>query len=68
MKKLNNKGLTIIELLVCFVIVAVIAISLLNIIMNYKNKLNKIVNLSKDYHGFSSNNIDKTTFIYKLTK
>lgn len=35
MKKLNNKGLSVIELLVCFVIVAVIAISLLNVIMNY---------------------------------
>ena len=37
MKKVNNKGLTIIELLVCFVMVAVISITLLNIIMNYRS-------------------------------
>ncbi len=37
MKRLNNKGLSMIELLVCFVIVAVIAITLLNTIMEYKS-------------------------------
>ena len=37
MKKLNNNGMSIIELLVCFVIVAVIAITLLNTVMEYKS-------------------------------
>ena len=37
MKKLNNKGLSIIELLVCFVIVAVISVTLLNTVMEYKS-------------------------------
>ena len=38
MKKLNEKGLSIIELLVCFVIVAVVAITLLNTLMEYKTE------------------------------
>lgn len=52
MKKLNNKGLSIIELLICFVIVSVIAISLLNIIMNYKSmqETEHIKNLVKTYN------------------
>ena len=40
MKKLNNKGLTAIEVLVCFAIISVIVISMLNIVNNYKNKQN----------------------------
>lgn len=36
--KLNNNGLTLIELILCFLIVSVIVISLLNTVMNYKNK------------------------------
>ncbi|MBR4618986.1 MAG: hypothetical protein IKO49_06745 [Bacilli bacterium] len=37
MKKLNNRGLSIVEILVCFVIVSVISITLLNTIMEYKS-------------------------------
>ena len=53
MKKLNNKGLSIIELIVCFVIVAVISVTLLNIIMDYKAKqetenINKLIKSYKD--------------------
>lgn len=35
---LNNKGMTLIELLICFVIVSVIVVALFNTIMNYKTK------------------------------
>ena len=38
MKKLNNKGLTAIEVLVCFTIVSIIVISMLNVVNNYKDK------------------------------
>lgn len=38
MKKLNNKGLTAIEVLICFSITAVIVISLFKTINNYKTK------------------------------
>lgn len=38
MKKLNEKGLSIVELLVCFVIVAVVAITMLNTLMEYKTE------------------------------
>ena len=37
-KKLNEKGLSIVEILVCFVIVAVVAIALLNTLMEYKTE------------------------------
>lgn len=35
-------------------------------ITNYSNKIKKLVKLSKEYKGFSSNNSNKTTFIYKV--
>lgn len=38
MKKLNNKGLTAIEILVCFAIISVIVIAMFNIVNNYKDK------------------------------
>ena len=38
MKKLNKKGMSIIELLVCFVIVTIVAITLLNTLMEYKSE------------------------------
>lgn len=37
-RKLDNKGMTLIELVICFVVVAIIVISLLNTIMNIKAK------------------------------
>lgn len=36
--KVNNRGMTIIELILCFAIVSVIVIALLNTVMNYKTK------------------------------
>lgn len=37
-KNLNNKGMTLIELLVCFVIVSAIIVSMFNVIMSYKTE------------------------------
>lgn len=37
-ERLNNKGMTLIEIIVCFVIVVVIVLSILKIINNYKDK------------------------------
>lgn len=38
MKKRNQKGMTSIELLVCFVMISGIVVSMFSLIMNYKNK------------------------------
>ena len=38
MKRLNNKGMTAVELLVCFIIVSTIVVSMFNLIMNYRNR------------------------------
>lgn len=61
MKKLNNKGLSIIELLVCFVIVAIISITLLNIIMEYKGvqETENIKNIIRTYKDEVTNVIEK---------
>lgn len=40
MKKLNNKGMTTVEILLCFVLVAVITVSMYNTISSYNNKQN----------------------------
>lgn len=37
-----------------------------NKMQNYSNKLEALVNLSKDYHGFTSNNADNSIFIAKV--
>ena len=39
-----------------------------NKINNYSYKVETLINLSKNYKGFTSNNADKTIFIYKLSK
>lgn len=39
-----------------------------NKIVTFGNKLEKLVNLSKSYKGFASNNADNTLFVYKLSK
>ncbi len=38
MKKLNNRGLTVVEVIICFSITAVIVVSLFKIIANYNDK------------------------------
>lgn len=57
MKKLNNKGLTAIEVLVCFAIISVIVISMFNIVNNYKNK--------RDIESYK---LDITTYKNTVTK
>lgn len=37
-------------------------------IKSYSNKTKTLVNLSKEYNGFSSNNTTNTTFVYKIEK
>lgn len=37
-KKLNNKGITVVEILICFSIISVIVVSMFKTISNYKNK------------------------------
>lgn len=37
-----------------------------NSIKNYSSKLEAMINLSKEYYGYASNNVDKTTFVYMV--
>lgn len=37
-------------------------------ITNYKNKAKAVINASKEYSGFTSNNANNTTFVYKIEK
>ena len=53
--KLNNEGINKL-------------INYKNKINNYKNTIENLISLSKNYKGYSSNNIDKTIFIYKISK
>ena len=39
-----------------------------NRIITYSEKVENLVNLSKSYKGFASNNADSTLFVYKLSK
>ena len=39
-----------------------------NKINNYSDKVEKLINLSKNYNGFTSDNADRVIFIYKLEK
>ena len=39
-----------------------------NKLSNYSNSVEELVNLSKNYKGFASNNSDEVIFIYKLSK
>ncbi len=56
-KKLNNKGLTAIEVLVSFALISVIIISMFNVINNYKDK--------EDLESYKT---DVTTYKNTLTK
>ena len=49
MKKLNNKGMTIIEILVCFIIVAIISSSVYATVTNYNDKKNLESNKQEIY-------------------
>ena len=41
MKKLNNKGITTIEVLICFVLVVIITVSMFATVSSYNNKRNE---------------------------
>lgn len=74
MRKLNNKGMTLIELLVCFIIVSAIVVSMFNVIMNYttdeqtevvrnditnyKNVITRIIQKDIINNGLSSVSLD----------
>lgn len=54
MKKLNNKGMTLIEIVLCFTLTSIIAISMLNIILNYKTR-QEIESLNRDVVSYTNN-------------
>lgn len=51
---LNRKGITSVELLVCFIIVSTIVVSMVNMIMNYRNK-EQIEEINKEVIAYSNN-------------
>lgn len=40
LKRLNNKGLTAVEILVCFVLMVILTVSMYSTVISYKNKQN----------------------------
>ncbi len=58
MKKLNNHGLTAVEVLICFSITAVIVISLFKIINNFKDK--QYIESNKNLISTYKNTVTKT--------
>ncbi len=51
---LNKKGVTSVELLVCFIIVATIVVSMYNLILNYRNR-EQIEEINNEVISFSNN-------------
>ena len=70
MKKLNNKGMTIIEVLVCFVLVAIISTSMYNSISNFNDRRNlesmkeKIFNVKNLFTKEIEDDIVKKGLVY----
>ena len=70
MKKLNNKGMTIIEVLVCFVLVAIITTSMYNSISNFNDRRNlesmkeKIINVKNLFTKQVEDDIIKKGLVY----
>ncbi len=58
MKRLNNYGMTAVEMLVSFVIVVVIVVGMFDVIMNYKNK-QQIESIENSVIAYS-NSLQKT--------
>ena len=52
--RLNNKGITSVELLVCFIIVSTIVVSMYNLILNYRNR-EQIGEVNNEVVAFSNN-------------
>ena len=51
---LNKKGITSVELLVCFIIVSTIVVSMYNLILNYRNR-EQIEEVNNEVVSFSNN-------------
>lgn len=51
---LNKKGITSVELLVCFIIVSAIIVSMYNLILNYRNR-EQIEEINNEVISFSNN-------------
>ena len=51
---LNKKGITSVELLVCFIIVSTIVVSMYNLILNYRNR-EQIEEVNNEVVAFSNN-------------
>lgn len=70
MKRLNNKGMTIIEVLVCFVLVAIITTSMYNSISNFNDRRNlesmkeKIFNVKNLFTKEIEDDIIKKGLVY----
>ena len=70
MKKINNKGMTIIEVLVCFVLVAIISTSMYNSISNFNDRRNlesmkeKILNVKNLYTKQIEDDIVKKGLVF----
>lgn len=54
MPKFNKKGMTSVELLVCFIIVSTIVVSMYNLIMNYRNR-EQIEEVNNEVISFTNN-------------
>ena len=52
--QLNKKGITSVELLVCFIIVSTIVVSMYNLILNYRNR-EQIEEINNEVVSFSNN-------------
>ena len=51
---LNKKGITSVELLVCFIIISAIVVSMYNLILNYRNR-EQIEEINNEVKTFSNN-------------
>ena len=51
---LNKKGITSVELLVCFIIISTIVVSMYNLILNYRNR-EQIEEINNEVISFSNN-------------
>ena len=52
--RINNKGITSVELLVCFIIVSTIVVSMYNLILSYRNR-EQIEEINNEVISFSNN-------------
>ena len=55
MKKLNNKGITIVELIISFSILMVIAIGMLNVVNEIRSLANEKLENKKNFNCIYSN-------------